>query len=55
MEMTLTNHLGHPFKEFVMFELMHASYRTLVHLKLYDGTTNPQSHIDAFKNAMLIC
>ena len=24
------------------------------HLKLYNGTTDPQSHVDALKNAMLI-
>ena len=37
-----------------MSKLVPSSYQPLVHLKLYDGTSDPQSHIDAFKNAMLI-
>ena len=37
-----------------MSEPMPLSYRPVVHLKLYDSTTELQSHIDAIKNTMLI-
>ena len=37
-----------------MFKLVPSSYRLPVHLKLHDRTSDPQNHIDAFKNAMLI-
>ena len=48
------HHPGHPFNEFIMSKPIPSSYRPLVHSKVYDGTTNSQIHIDAFKNAMLI-
>ena len=54
LEMPLDFHPGHPFTEFIMTEPVPQTYWPLAHLKLYDGTTDPQSHIDAFKNAMLV-
>ena len=49
-----SHHLGHLFTEFIMSKLVPSSYRPPVHLKLYDETTDPQSHINAFKNVILI-
>ena len=45
---------GHRFTKFIMTEPVLQTYRPPAHLKLYDGTTDPQSHVDAFKNAMLV-
>ena len=45
---------SHPFIEFIMIELVPQTYQPSTHLKLYDGMIDPQSHVDAFKNTMLI-
>ena len=37
-----------------MTEPIPQTYHPPICLKLYDGATDPQSHIDALKNAMLV-
>ena len=54
VQLATSHHLSHPLTKFIISEPIPSSYRPLVYLKLYNRTTDPQRHIDAFKNAMLI-